>query len=144
MLCYTKKKAWPKKNVQINGYTFGYIHGMHQIFLFDGASKRLKQQCEIHESCGSTLCIGEIVLTQKSTLASGNALLTGFRIRDGLKSCCVGCIEFGEDSYEICELFDQALSHVAYLTDEESSMSEAVNGSIKLILLGVKNAIQLT
>lgn len=136
------RESW-EKTICINKYLFGYVNGIYQLFLFNGASSEADQQCVLHESCGATLCVGEMVLVELCTAESGKQHLKGFRIRQGLKSCCVGNLELNNETKLVLTAFDRSITQVDFLSEDETNRSKNVNGCIKLLVIGVKDAPQL-
>lgn len=136
-------KDKPKISKMFQKFEFGYVNGMFQMFLFNGASNINVQQCVLHSSCGESLHVGEVVLVEQCELECGTRVLRGFRVRQGLKSCCIGSIDCSQNLSCIYELFTNALTQVDLLSEDEAKLSSSVNGCIKLILIGNKDAPQL-
>ena len=127
----------------IRGLHYGLVGGMYQMFLLDGYSSSAPQQCELHKACGETLCLGEVVMVQRVVGPDGSEL-RGFRLRDGLKSCCVGRLSLKDDfDVDLASHFEQRLLQVVPLSENEAKICTSVNGCIKLISIGVAEAPQL-
>lgn len=133
-----------RKSIIVNTFNIGFVNGLLQLFLFDGADENEEQQCALHTACGKSLCIGELVLIEQVEKESEQAFLKGYRIRQGMKSCCVGRIPIIKEHYDVFHAFDQVLTQVDFLSDAEARMSSVVNGSIKLIVVGIKSGPQFT
>ena len=64
----------------IHGFQVGLVMERYQLVLFGVCRSDNGQQCEHHEACGKTICVGKVACIEREFQSNGKEVLSGYRV----------------------------------------------------------------
>ena len=125
----------------VHGLKVGKVNGKYALMLFRVCQNKNGQQCELHEVCGKTICVGEVACIKRELQHDGEEALRAYRLRDGLKTCIFGHIKIKDITERIVSYFNGMLVQVVALDEDEleASQNASLEGVIKVVRIGKKD-----
>jgi len=117
----------------VHEFKVGFVIGEYILVLFHIDNEN-GQECEIHEVCGKTICIGEVACIERELQTDREEVLRGYRLRDGIKSCIFGHVKINDLAPRIVSYFNGMLVQVFAIDEDESQavQNSLVDGVIKI------------
>ena len=109
------------------------------IYIFNAFDGNKGGNCCIHEVCGKSVHIGDVVLLKTMIDIGGeNCFLYGYLIEAGLLSCKIGYVNKNIIGNHIFNKFSNVIVQVLECNDDEisSSVLEKYGGVIKTVVIG--------